>query len=467
MDQTGNEPQRSHHLSGADAMMLRVEHDPPVRSTITAVLVLDDVPDRATVLGRLERMSRIVPGCRHRLMTAPLPFTTPRWVVDRDFDVSYHLRWIAAPEPKTLDTVFEYASQSAMSGLDQDRPLWNFTVVEGLQDGRAAVIVKLHHVLSDGVGGIAMLPHVFDADREPAELGPMPPLPEDNLTTGHALALDALAAGSERLGTLARGTVRLGVRNAPGVVRHPGNATDTAARNVKALGRILKPPTAKLSPIMVERRGWTRFAATDVDLTALRAAARSCAATVNDAFLAALGNGFARYHEKHGAAVDRLRVAVAVDTRRESDSAYGNYAHGGALVLPVGTDDPSKYMGIYHDAMVLLRDDVSQPLANTMSSAMNTLGPLVSGVMSSALKNCDFAATNVRGVDIPLYFGGAEMLGMYGFGPAIGTSANTALVSYRDTAFIGFNVDASAVPDVDVLVDCVRQGFDAVLALAE
>jgi hypothetical protein len=87
--------------------------------------------------------------------------------------------------------------------------------------------------------------------------------------------------------------------------------------------------------------------------------------------------------------------------------------------------------------------------------------------MSSALKNCDFAATNVRGVDIPLYFGGAEMLAMYGFGPAIGTSANTALVSYRDTAFIGFNVDASAVPDVDVLVDCVRQGFDAVLALAE
>ena len=87
--------------------------------------------------------------------------------------------------------------------------------------------------------------------------------------------------------------------------------------------------------------------------------------------------------------------------------------------------------------------------------------------MGAAMKHVDFAASNVVGVNVPVYLGGAEMLAMYGFGPNMGTAADITLVSYRDTAFIGCNVDAAAVPDVDVLVDCVGHGFDAVLALAK
>ena len=197
-------PQHSEHVSDADAMLLRVEKDPQLRSTITAVFVLDRVPDRAVVLDRLDRMSRSVPGYRHRLVTPPLGLATPRWVVDRDFDLSYHLRWIAAPEPKTLDTVFEFARQSGMSGLDPDRPLWTFTVVEGLDGGQAAVVVKLHHVLTDGVGGIAMMPFLVDAAREPGDLGPMPPLPTDDVTTRRDLVLDALGTNAERVTNLLR-----------------------------------------------------------------------------------------------------------------------------------------------------------------------------------------------------------------------------------------------------------------------
>ena len=123
MNDAREEMQRLGHLSDTDAMMLRIERDDPqLRNTITAVLVLDDLPDRAALRDRVERMSRSVPGCRHRLVSTPLRLASPRWVVDRDFDVSYHLRWIAAPQPKTLDTVLEYARQSAMSGLDRDRP---------------------------------------------------------------------------------------------------------------------------------------------------------------------------------------------------------------------------------------------------------------------------------------------------------------------------------------------------------
>ena len=295
----------------------------------------------------------------------------------------------------------------------------------------------------------------------------MPPLPDDDVTTGRALALDALGTSGARLTGLLRDAGGLAVRNAPHVMLHPVATAATVGRNVTALRRIMKVPGERLSPIMVERRGWTRFAAIDVDLTALRAAARSRNGTVNDAFLAAIGNGFARYHENHGAPVDQLRAAVAVNTRRDGDSPYGNHAAGGTLVIPVDTDDPAKYMATLHDAMVELREDIGQPLAGAMGTVTSTLRPFVSGFIGSIMKRCDFAATNVPGVEDPLYFGRAELLSLYGFGPSMGTAANITLVSYRDTAFIGFTIDAAAVPDVDLLVDCVRQGFDSVLALPE
>ena len=158
---------------------------------------------------------------------------------------------------------------------------------------------------------------------------------------------------------------------------------------------------------------------------------------MNDAFLAALGNAFARYHEKHGAPVERLRAAIAVNTRRAGDSPHGNHVNGGSFVMPVGTDDPAKYLAIYHDAVAVIREDVGQPLAEAVGTAMAAFGPFVSGLMGAILKHCDFAATNVPGINVPLYLGGAEMLAMYGFGPAMGTAVNIAFVCTATTPASG------------------------------
>ncbi len=242
----------------------------------------------------------------------------------------------------------------------------------------------------------------------------MPPLPDDELTSPRALALDAVDVRREQLRGLVRGAARMAVHDAPRVMRHPVAAAVTAVRNVQAVVRIMKPPTERLSPIMVERRGWWRFAVLDVDLTALRAVAKSHNATVNDTFLAALGNGFARYHEKNGAPVERLRGGRRGEHPASGDSPHGNHVAGGSFVMPVGTDDPAKYLAIYHDAVAVIREDVGQPLAEALGTAMAVFGPFVSGLMGAILKNCDFAATNVPGIDVPLYMGGAEMLASRG-----------------------------------------------------
>ena len=186
---------------------------------------------------------------------------------------------------------------------------------------------------------------------------------------------------------------------------------------------------------------------------------------MNDAFVTTVATGLARYHEQHGAPVQELRATVAVSTRRPDDPPFGNRVSGGRIKIPVGIEDLAGYMTRYHELISEMRDDVGQPLASTFGFALNSLGPAMAGYMGAMMKHCDFATSNVPGAAVPVYLGGAEVTRFYGFGPTMGGALNVTLMSYCNMAFLGVNVDAGAVPDVEVLVDHLRQGFDAVLAL--
>jgi WS/DGAT/MGAT family acyltransferase len=453
------------HVGDMETLFWRVEKDPHLRNTMTAVFVLDRTPDRAVLADRLERASRQVQGWRHRLVSPPFNLSNPRWVVEPDFDLAFHLRWIGAPGDGTLASVLEYACASSMSGLDRDRPLWMFTVVEGLQDGRAAMIVKLHHVLIDGVGGIGLLPLIVDLGPESQELGPMPPAPEPTPMSGRDLMRDALATNSERFTKFVRSTSGAALRGAPALARDPGSAVTAVRRNVQALGRILVPPAkAPLSPIMTGRKGWWRFAPVEADLEALKRAARAYGCTANDAFIAGVAYGVARYHEHHDTPVDQLRTTVAISIRRADDPVYGNHILGGNFVMPVSATGPIENISAYHTLMKDLRDDVRQPLSKASSTVISSLGPLVSDYVGAAMRSSDVLMSNIPGVDIPIWIGGAEVLNLYGFGPTMGTALNATMVTYNKTAHIGLNADVSAVTDLGLMAECVREGFELIEA---
>ncbi len=158
-------------MSDSDALMWRIEKDPQLRSTITAVCVFDREPDRDRVLERFERASRVIPRLRQRVVSAPLSPAPPRWVVDPDFDLRYHLRWVRAPGEGTLRDLLDLAEPLAMQGFDRARPLWEFTVVEGLAGGRSGLVQKVHHSVTDGVGGMELAASLLDLERDP-EGGP-------------------------------------------------------------------------------------------------------------------------------------------------------------------------------------------------------------------------------------------------------------------------------------------------------
>lgn len=454
------------HVSDMDTLFWRVEKDPHLRNTMTAVFVLDRAPDRAALTDRMERASRQVRGWRHRLVSPPLNLSNPRWIVEPDFDIHFHLRWVGAPDDGSLESVLAYAGASSMSGLDKDRPLWMVTVVDGLADGRAAMIVKLHHVLVDGVGGIGLLPLIVDLGPEPTELGPMPPVPDHRPMSGRELVTDAIATSGERLVSFMRSTGGAAIRSVPSVARDPRSAANAVRRNVEALGRLVVPPSSNgpLSRIMTERRGWWRFAPVETDLRALKRAARQSGGTANDAFLAGIGYGVACYHERLDSPVEQLRTTIAISIRRADDPAHGNHILGGNFVMPVSATDPREMISMCHALVRDLRDDVRQPLSKASSSLITSLGPLMSDYVGTAMRSSDLLLSNIPGIDVPIWIGGAEVERLYGFGPTVGAALNATLVTYNGTAHIGLNADVSAVTDLDLLVACVREGFERIEA---
>ena len=181
-------------MHASDAFSWYMERDPALRSTVVVVDWLDRAPDWDVLVDRIDRISRLMPSLRQRVVESPFRLTVPRWSYDPHFDLNWHLSRVAAPPPGTRDAVLALARRSAMAAFDRDRPLWEVTLVEGMEGGEAAFIVKLHHSLSDGVGAMRMLPMVADWQREPAHLGAMPPVPSDQ--TPDLLGLITGAVGS-------------------------------------------------------------------------------------------------------------------------------------------------------------------------------------------------------------------------------------------------------------------------------
>jgi diacylglycerol O-acyltransferase len=448
------------HVSETDAFTLRMERDPLLRSTITAVTVFDRLPDWDRLVERVDRATRLVPAFRARLVGTPFSLAPPRWELDPDFDLTWHLRRVDAPAPHTLDTVVEMARIAGMTAFDPARPLWEFTLVGGLEGGHAALLMKVHHALTDGVGGIDLAAHVVDGDREPADLGPMPPEPTAEHLTGSRVA-EAVGFDARRAAQVA-GSILAGAPAAISrIARDPlGTARSTAA-TAASLARFVRPVTSTRSPVMTERRLQWSLSHLDVPLAGLKAAGKAAGGSLNNAFLAGVTGGLRRYHEHHDAIVPALRVTMPINVRRPDDPVGGNRITLVRFEVPVAVTDPKARMRDIGRRCAEMRAEPALPYSEAVAGALNLLPTAVTGGM---LKHVDFLASNVPGFPIPIYLGGAQIEAFYAFGPTIGAAANITLMSYRDTCHIGVTTDNGAVPDPDLLRASLVEGFEEVLA---
>lgn len=460
------EMQFESRMSDSDALMWNIEKDPLLRSTITVVTVLDQTPDHARLMDRIERGSRMIPRLRQRVIGNPMSIAPPRWEIDPHFDLRFHVRWTNAGGHGTMRTVLDIAEPIAMQGFDRARPLWEFVVVEGLEDGRAAMIQKLHHAITDGVGGMQIAMLLLDLERDPAgDADPMPDLPDGRVLGPGGRTVDALTHVVRRNLGIARRATRTVSGAATAAARDPLGVARGLGDAAGSIGRMLAPATEPLSPIMRDRSLSVHFDTITLPLADLKAAARKADGTLNDAFVVGVAGGLHRYHVRHDAPVASLRMNMPINIRDEStQDVAGNQFAPARFAIPIDIDDPVEHMRAIHALVVGQRSEPALGLVEPMSGILNRLPTtFTTAAFGSMLKGVDVTTSNVPGAPIPVFIAGAQLESMCPFGPLAGAAVNVTLLSDRDSVHVGINADLAAVPDPDVLRECLQESFDELL----
>jgi WS/DGAT/MGAT family acyltransferase len=452
-------------MRDSDAFSWYMERDPALRSTIVAIAWLDRSPVWEVLVDRIERASRTIPLFRMRLVDPPARLSTPRWVVDDGFDLTRHLRRVDAPAPRTPATALDIARVAATTAFDPAHPLWEFTLVDHLEGDRAALVMKLHHSLTDGIGGMELALLLFDTDivaSRRVSPGTLPPAPTGEDLHGLGLVRDSLSHDWARVLHAVGDELRSGPPAAMHAARHPLRTAADVAATVRSIGRTVAPVLDTRSPVMTGRSLRRCLDITTVGLAELKDSAAAAGGSLNDGFLAAMTGGLRRYHDVHSVTADELRVTLPISIRKESDPVAGNRITLQRFAVPLTPAEPAARIGVIGQRCRAARDERSLPHTNAIAGTLNLLPP---GVIGGMLKHIDFLASNVPGFTFPVYLAGAHVTGYVPFGPTIGASLNATLLSYDGTCFVGVTIDEAAVPDPEVLMTCLTEGFDEVLAL--
>lgn len=394
-----------------------------------------DVARACLALG--ERI-RAVPRLRQRLVGTPPGCGRPVWVDDPEFRLEDHVGRVACPSPGDEEALLRVAAGVVTSRLPADRALWRALFVTGLGDGGTGLVVAIHHVLADGIGGLAVLGALVDGAGAPPDTDfPRPP------PSRRALALDALRG---------RGA---------GLARLPA-----ALRRLPAAAAELRPAAvggrAAPSSLNLRTGPHRRLAAVRADLDALHATARAHGATVNDAVLTAVAGALGRLLRARGEHVHRFVVSVPAATRQQASATdLGNHVG----VLPVdlpGTGDP-----VLRLREVAARTRAAKAAPREASTAL--LGPVFRmlgrvGLLQRFLDRQRLIhtfATNLRGPDTTLSLAGAPIEEVLPVAVVTGNvPISFAVLSYAGTLAITVIADPDACPDLDVLRDVLQDELD-------
>jgi len=460
------EPIHDNTMSDTEALMWRLESDPYLASTFANVIILDRLPDMGRLRRRMERAVQRVPRLRQRVYTVPGNLSGPTWVTDSEFNLDLHLRQLALPEPGTDRQLFDLATLITADPFDRTRPLWQFVVVEGLSGGRAALIEKLHHTITDGERGVQLSLEFLDFDRDAPEPTDSP---ADKQQHDHEQA-DSTAADPDLLTADAvRGLLASGLRLPLGVVRQVRElladptqipaASTAAAETLRDIVSQLGATDRARSPLWTERSLRRRLDVASAPLAETRAATRKLGGSLNTAFLTIASEATSRYHVELGAPVESLRASMAISTRTEGSGA--NAFSLVRLLVPTG-EIP------IDERFRAIQESTQAAVGESQDASMDTLAAMASTIPSQILtrlarqqtQTVDFATSNVKGSPVAMYVAGARQLNNYPAGPLSGVAFNLTLLSYLDTLDMGINTDVAAIKEPELLV----RSFDGAIA---
>lgn len=451
-------------MSDVEALMWNLEKDPHLSASIANVTVFDVAPDSGRLRARLERAVTMVPRLHQRVVPALGRLAPPEWRDDPDFDIDYHLRWVALPAPGSLRQLLDLAATIVHRPFDRTRPLWEFTVIEGVDGGGAAMVQKLHHAIADGEGSIRMSEQFIDLARDATEpIAPDRPAPQAIDANLVETVVDTMTHQLRRTLGVARRSVGAGAD----LVRDPGSLVGQGADAIElarsAVRQLVVSDRAR-SPLWQERSLRRQVEVLQVPLDPAKAAAKALGGSLNDIFVAAAAGGAGAYHRAAGQPVDELRITMPVSTRTDG-SAGGNAFTPTRVLLPVGIQDPRARFTAIRERLDATKSERAMGMVGGLAGVANLLPTSVAVRLArQQVETVDFATSNVRGAPFPLFIAGARILANYPIGPTGGTAWNLTLMSYDGSLDMGLNADAGAVADPAMLRDAIEAEFTALIA---
>jgi len=438
-------------MSGSDALLWTVGRDPVLRPTVVAVMALDSAPCWADVQTRMAILVGAVPRLRSRAIPRPIGRGRPRFVTDEHFDLDLHLRHIGLPAEATFRQVLDLAQVMAARGFDAELPPWEAVLVEGVDGERAALVIKLHHALVDGVGGIAVLMHLLDRVRHPSPGPASAPEAPQRAPVG---LLQRLPTTGQIIGSVVQ------------AARHPLGQLELLMTTAASAARLLAPAGKPISPLMTDRGFKRGFEVIDFDPGALRQAATATGGTINDVFVAAVVRGLTLYHLRHGTSIDRLRALMPVSVRAVDDPEGGNHFVPARFIVPTPAD-AGECVREVRRITAAWKHAPGLAVSDALAVGLDMLpDPVVTAMWGSMLKGDDFCVTNVPGPPFETYLAGARVERMYAFAPPSGAALNVSLVTSANRACVGIAVDRAAIPDSPELAACLAEGFEEIVHLA-
>jgi diacylglycerol O-acyltransferase len=468
-------------MSDAEAIMWTVEKDPALRVDFTNVTIVERAPDAKRLRAKVERAVDEIPRLSHRVVTPPLRIAPPEWRPDYDFDLDYHLRTVAVPAPGGLRQLLDLAATVAASPLDRSRPLWEFTVVEGLEGGRAAILQKVHHTITDGVGGVKLSMSLLDLEPDPPE--PAAPSPVQRIATEAAAEERAEEAAdpvnrttpAEVVGDAVSYAIgqglqrtRRGLESAVRTLASPESARRGLTSFVGLLGsmrRQLLVTEPSRSDLLRPRSLGNRFEAFQAPLSAAKGASQALGGSVNDVFVTGVAGAIGLYHERMGVPCEELRMAMPISTRAGDEESANSFTPS-RVIVPVQPKDPVERFEIVRERLAETKGEPAVAAAGSLAGLLTMLPTSVLvGVTRGQGRTIDFATSNLRGSPVDLYLGGSRIDANFPMGPRAGCGLNVTLLSYRDSLDMGINLDPAAVSDPATLLDCFDESFGALLDL--
>ncbi|HWF32280.1 MAG TPA: wax ester/triacylglycerol synthase family O-acyltransferase, partial [Solirubrobacteraceae bacterium] len=421
---------------------------------------------RAMVEGKLA----LVPRYRQKVRFVPLAAGPPIWVDDPHFSLDYHLRHTAIPAPGGEPQLRQMAGRVFSQALDRDKPLWELWMVEGMHDGRWALLSKVHHCMVDGVAATDLMSVMFSdetAAGEPSATALARGWSAAPEPSGLDILLRTLVRRASPAGQLET------VKRALATPRETLRSVAEIARAAAAASPSLRPVAASslTGPIGPHRRwSWAHLRLGDV-----KAVRAELGGTVNDVVLSVITNGFRELLQSRGEQVARervIRTMVPVSVRRKGEKGvYNNRVSAVFAGLPVGLDEPAARLEQIRLEMDGVKQSKQAVAGDVLSSLSGFAPPLLLALGSrlvtvSPRLNMHTATTNVPGPQQPVQTLGRRMLESYPFVPVVGSiRIVVAIFSYDGGLYFGVTGDYDGAPDIDVLTRGIERGMDELLAL--